>query len=262
MQKIKEGDAYGNHFKPSDRFIPGSAGIRNRHPRKLAPLSAKRRTELPLSLSGSAFDSSPAPRCHCSAGVLPVGTAISPWNPPWLHRYCGLWAQQWQNPSALFIRHPGHQRACKLHPGSALECGIRRSWAAAAHAGAEIQCHRTSATNCRDDHSKAIYLCGGVAPLGGIAESAGTGDAGSTGAAGGKQRGLSAPLPDGAGGLCDLLSTGLRCVGAIPHSTKYPPLRERGEHGLQRHSYRGGSNCAGGAFGPAHIFCRRTENRV
>ena len=262
MQKIRKGDAYGNHFKPSDRFIPGSPGIRNRHPGKLAPLSAKRWTKLPLSLSGSAFDSPPTPGRHCGAGVFPVGTAFSPWNPPWLHRYCSLWSQQWQNPSALLIRHSGHQRAGKLHPGTPLERRIRRPRAAAAHAGAEIQRHRTSAANRRDDHSKAIYLCGGITPLGRIAASPGTGDARRLGAAGGKQRSLSAPLSDGIGGLCNFLSTGLRCSGTIPHSTEYPPLRRRGEHGLQRHPHRGGGNCSGGAFGPAHIFCRKTENRV
>ena len=262
MQKIKEGDAYGNHFKPSDRFIPGSPGIRNRHPGKLAPLSAKRRTELPLSFSGSAPNPPPAPGRDCSAGVLPMGAALSPRNPPRLHRYCSIWTQQWQNPGALFIRHPGHQRADKLHPGSTLERRIRRSWAAAAYAGAEIQCRRTGATNCRDDRRKAIYLCGGVAPLGGVAKSTGTGIAGCIGTAGGKQRGLSSPLPNGAGGLCNLLSTGFRCPGAIPHSTKYPPLRGCGERGIQRHSHRGGGNRAGDASGPAHIFCRRTENRV
>ena len=262
MQKIRKGDAYGNHFKPSDRFIPGGAGLCDRHPGKLAPLSAKCRTELPLSLSGSAFDSLPAPGRHCGAGVLPMGTALSPRNPPRFHRHCGLWTQQWQNPGALFIRHPGHQRADKLHPGPPLECGIRRSWAAAAHAGAEIQCHRTDAANRRDDSGKAIYLCGGVAPMGGVAKSTGTGDAGRIGTTSRKQRGLSAPLPDGIGGLCDLLSTGLRCTGAIPQSAEHPPLRGRGEHGIQRHSHRGSGNRAGGAFGPAHIFCRRTEERV
>ena len=209
MQKIRKGDAYGNHFKPSDRFIPGGAGLCNCHPRKLAPLSAKRRTELPLSFSGSAFDSLPAPGCHCGAGIFSVGATLSPRNPPRLHRYCGLWTQQWQNPGALFIRHSGHQRAGKLHPCTPLECGIRRSWAAAAYAGAEVQRHRISAANRRDDCCKAIYLCGGVAPLGGIAASAGAGDAGSSGTAGGKQCGLSAALSDGIGGLCDLLSTGL-----------------------------------------------------
>ena len=209
MQKIRKGVIYGNHFKPSDRFIPGSPGICDRHPGKLAPLSAKRRTELPLSLSGSAFDSLPTPGRHCSAGIFSVGAALSPRNPPRLHRHCGLWTQQWQNPGALFIRHSGHQRASKLHPGTPLECGIRRSWITAAYAGAEIQYHRTGAANRRDDCRKAIYLCGNIAPLGGIAESTGTGDTGSSGAAGGKQRGLSSSLPDGAGGLCDLLSTGL-----------------------------------------------------
>ena len=262
MQKIRKGDAYGNHFKPSDRFIPGGAGIRDRHARKLAPLSAKRRTKLPLSLSGSAPDPPPAPRCHCGAGVFPMGTSLSPWNPPRLHRYRGLWPQQRKNPSALLIRHPRHQRADKLHPGAALECGTRRSWAASAYAGAEIQRHRTGAANRRDNRSKAIYLCGGIAPLGGVAESTGTGDTGSSGAAGGKQRSLFAPLPDGAEGLCNLLSTGLRCTGAIPYPAEHPPLRGRGEHGFQRHSYRGSSNRAGGAFGSAHIFCRRTEERV
>lgn len=262
MQKIRKGDAYGNHFKPSDRFIPGGAGLCDCHPGKLAPLSAKRRTELPLSLSGSAFDSSPAPGCHCSAGVLPVGTSFSPWNSPRLHRHCGLWPQQWQNPGSLFIRHPGHQRAGQLHPGTPLERRIRRLWAAATYAGAEIQCHRTSAANRRDDHSKAIYLCGGITPLGRIAASPGTGDARRLGAAGGKQRSLSAPLSDGIGGLCNFLSTGLRCSGTIPHSTEYPPLRGRCEHGIQRHSHRGSGNRAGRAFGSAHIFCRRSENRV
>ena len=184
MQKIRKGDAYGNHFKPSDRFIPGGAGIRNRHPGKLAPLSAKCRTKLSLSLSGSAPNPPPASGRHCGAGVFPMGAAISPRNPTRLHRYCGLWAQQWQNPSALLIRHPGHQRAGKLRPGTPLECGIRRSWAAAAYAGAEIQCRRTGAANRRDDCGKAIYLCGGVAPMGGIAEIAGAGDAGSFGAVG------------------------------------------------------------------------------
>ena len=191
-----------------------------------------------------------------------MGAALSPRNPPRLHRYRGLWSQQWMNPSALLIRHSGHQRAYKLHPGSALERRIRRPRAAAAYAGAEIQRNRTSAANRRDDSGKAIYLCGNIAPLGGIAESTGTGDTGSSGAAGGKQRGLSASPPDGTGGLCDLLSAGLRCPGTIPHSTKYPPLRGRGEHGLQRHSHRGCGNRAGGAFGSAHIFCRRTEERV
>ena len=262
MQKIRKGDAYGNHFKPSDRFIPGSVAIRDRHARKLAPLSAKRRTKLPLSFSGSAPDPLPAPRCHCGAGIFSVGAALSPRNPPWLHRHCGVWAQQWQNPRALFVRHPGHQRADKLHPGPSLECGIRRSRVAAAHAGAEIQRRRTGAANRRHDSGKAIYLCGGVAPLGGIAESAGASNAGSSGTAGGKQRGLSTALSDGIGGLCDLLSTGLRRFGAIPRPAKHPPLRGRGEHGLQRHSHRGGGNRAGRASGSAHIFCRRTENRV
>ena len=173
-----------------------------------------------------------------------MGAALSPRISPRLLRYRCPWTQQWQNPGALFVRHPGHQRADKLHPGPPLECGIRRSWAAAAHAGAEIQSHRTSAANRRDDHSKAIYLCGVVAPLGGIAESTGAGDAGCLGAAGGKQRSLSAPLSDGIGGLCNFLSTGLRCSGTIPHSTEYPPLRRRGEHGLQRHPHRCVCNCS------------------
>ena len=191
-----------------------------------------------------------------------MGTAISPWNPPWLHRYCGLWTQQWKNPGALFIRHSGHQRAGKLRPGTPLERRIQRSWAATAYAGAKIQCHRTGAANRRDDSGKAIYLCGNIAPLGGIAESTGTGDTGSSGAAGGKQRGLSAALSDGTGGLCDLLSTGLRCTGAIPYPTEHPPLGGHSEHGLQRDSERGGCNGTGGTFRAAHIFCRRIENRV